>query len=758
MPLTSFMSATRSTPAEHAVALPRRAILLAGGSGTRLSPITRIINKHLLPVYDRPMIYYPLATLIAGGASEILLVSSARDLVQFEALLGAGEQFGVSIRYCEQSEPRGIADAFRLGAEFVGDQPVSLILGDNIFDHGIVDHRAATREYAGRAMAFAKAVDEPSHYGVVEFDEAERVLDLVEKPRSPRSRWAVTGLYVYGPEVVSVAAALRPSARGELEITDLNRVYLERGGFELTRLGRDRFWCDAGTPGDLAAATAVIAERVRRGDASLGCPVGAALERGLIDRLQVARLAELDAGSSYGAHLASLVAPAPSEPPSELPKVLLSPERVPLHDGRRVRVVPLNNAATTPPLVETVTLLREFLANYGALHRGAGPRARMTVETVENSIATIRRFIGCPDSHALVFAENTSAAINLLARTLALGPDDVVALSDIEHTSNNLPWRYNTAAKVVEFASTRHGDIDFEVLERVVAEHGARLRVIAVSGASNQTGHVPDLARIAALARRHGALFFVDGAQLVPHRQVDMQATGIGALAFSAHKVYAPFGLGVLALPAELLDVTPVNPGGGSIDMISEGGVIWSPASERHQTGTWNVTGIVALAASCAALERAGWPAIYRHERALMQAAVEQLGSVPGLISHVPLQHYLDQDRIGAFPFSLPPHHHALLAAALEHEHGIEVRSGTICNHRLVRRWFGVDDDRQGEIEAMLARGDRLASYGIVRASVGIHNTVEDIERLGAALRELAEHGPRLRYQPKPGQETFEPA
>lgn len=734
------------------LALPRRAILLAGGSGSRLRPVSRVVNKHLLLVDDRPMIYYPLATLIEGGVEEVLVVTSPTGLPQLQALLGDGTQFGIRLSYSEQDAPRGIAEALIIAEDFIAGEPVCLMLGDNVIGPAVV--RAGGR--APRpdcATVFIKEVSDPREFGVAEIDASGAVTALVEKPSAPSSHRAVIGMYIYGPEASAEARALSPSTRGELEITDLNRRYLARGALVLETLGA-KPWFDVGTPRALTRASWALSEDRRRGAARFGCPAWAAFERGLIDRAQLRRLAQADASSSYGAEL---LADGDSAPASALPEVLLDATPATLPDGRQLRVVPLNNAATTPTFVETFDAVREFMGSYGALHRGAGPRARQTITRVTQAIATIRRFIGCPQTHGLVFTENTSAAINLLARTLAFSADDVILISDIEHTSNNLPWRYNTPAEVIEFVSDHHGDIDYTSLESLAEAHGSRLRLIAISGASNQTGHIPDLARIASLAHRYDCLLFVDGAQLVPHRRVDMAALGVDSLAFSAHKVYAPFGLGVLALPLAVLDTVPVNPGGGSIDMISDHDVIWSPAMQRHQTGTWNVNGIIALAASCAAIERAGWDQVIAHERELVTLAVEELGSVPGLRVHAPLASYLEDDRIGAFPFSLPGYHCALLAAILDHEYGIEVRAGTICNHRLVRRWFDVSDEQQRAVEAELAQGNRLATYGIVRASIGIHNTREDIERLGAALRSVAEHGPRLRYRAVPEQEIYVP-
>jgi cysteine desulfurase/selenocysteine lyase len=446
-----------------------------------------------------------------------------------------------------------------------------------------------------------------------------------------------------------------------------------------------------------------------------------------------------------------------SASPACLPGVTGTGRLVKLASGAETRVVQLNNAATTPPFRATLEAVSEFLGTYGALHRGSGPHARATCEAVEAATQDIRRFLGLTDDHALLFTTNTSSAINLLARLLDLGSDQVVLTSEIEHTSNNLPWRFNSAADVVEIHADDTGLLDMVHLEQLTSSLAGKVAVIAVTGASNQTGVTAPLPRITELAGHAGALFFVDAAQLAPHRPIDLGASGVDALALSAHKLYAPFGLGLLALPRWVLDRIPVDPGGGSIDMLGEGTVVWSPPSTRHQTGTWNAAGIVGLGASCRTILDIGWDVLLDHEAILVQYAADRLGGIPGVRLHVPPVRYVVDDRIGTFPFSVEGYHHALVASILEHEFGIEVRSGTICNHRLVRRWFGIDDDEQRRIEALIEKGNRLASYGIVRASLGIQNVTDDIDALADALEAITVDGPRLRYREVPNDETFEP-
>lgn len=438
-----------------------------------------------------------------------------------------------------------------------------------------------------------------------------------------------------------------------------------------------------------------------------------------------------------------------------MPKVVGTDDYIKLKNGKEARVVLLNNAATTPPFESTLKAVNEYLQTYGALHRGAGPHANITFQKSEEAIKILRKFLGLNDKYALLFTTNTSSAVNLFVRLLRLKKDDVIITSIIEHTSNNLPWKYNTEATAVYINAFNDGSLDYDDLEKKVEENSKNLKLITITGASNLTGYIPDIERISKLAHKHNALLFIDAAQLAPHRPIDMGKQGIDALAFSAHKVYAPFGLGILALPKNILETHPVDPGGGSIDMISETDIVWAPPTSRHQTGTWNVTGIVATAASCKAIMDAGWDNVIKHEKELVHYAAEQLQTVPDITLYVPAEKYLTEDRIGAFTFNMNGIHHALLSAILENEYGIETRAGTICNHRLVRRWFDIDDTKQKEIEEKIKGGDRLASYGIVRASLAIHNTKEDIDALVSALEAIAANGYALKYKSVPAEEIY---
>jgi glucose-1-phosphate thymidylyltransferase len=289
-------------------AMGRKGIVLAGGSGTRLHPVTRAICKQLLPIYDKPMIYYPLSTLMLGGMRDILLISTSQDLPAFERLLGDGSQWGLSLSYLVQPSPDGLAQAFLLGREFIGPDASCLVLGDNIFygqDLSVTLQRAASRVEG--ATVFGYHVQNPSAYGVVEFDDAGKVIGIEEKPAQPRSSYAVTGLYFYDNRVVDFAREIRPSARGELEITDVNACYLARGALEVEILRRGTAWLDTGTHESLLQAGTFIQTIEERQGLKIACPEEIAYRMGYIDAGQVERLAEPLRKTSYGQYLLQIL-------------------------------------------------------------------------------------------------------------------------------------------------------------------------------------------------------------------------------------------------------------------------------------------------------------------------------------------------------------------------------------------------------------------------------------------------------------------
>jgi glucose-1-phosphate thymidylyltransferase len=282
----------------------RKGIILAGGHGTRLWPSTRVVCKQLLPIYDKPMIYYPLSTLMLAGIRDLLIIANPDDVPRFRALLGDGADLGISLHYAAQPRPEGLAQAFLVGADFIGDSPSALILGDNLFfGHGMPERLQRAAAPATGATVFAYHVRDPQRYGIVEFDAAGRALSIEEKPVRPRSSYAVVGLYFYDADVVTLARTLRPSSRGELEITDLNSLYLRAGRLSVELLGRGAAWLDTGTHDALLQASHFVSVVEERQGLKIGAPEEAAYRMGFIDAAGLARLAEPLAASSYGQYL-----------------------------------------------------------------------------------------------------------------------------------------------------------------------------------------------------------------------------------------------------------------------------------------------------------------------------------------------------------------------------------------------------------------------------------------------------------------------
>ena len=281
-----------------------KGIILAGGSGTRLYPVTQVVSKQLLPVYDKPMVYYPLSTLMLAGVRDILVISTPEDTPRFRALLGGGERWGIRLSYAVQPKPEGLAQAFIIGRDFIGSDPVALILGDNLFHgHDLSTLLAKASEKKGGATVFAYPVNDPERYGVVEFDANGKAVSIEEKPSQPKSRYAVVGLYFYDNRVVDIAAKLRPSSRGELEITDVNREYLRRGALDVVPMGRGMAWLDTGTHETLLEAAHFIETIERRQGLKIACPEEIAYRMGFIDAKQLEALAALYGKNGYGQYL-----------------------------------------------------------------------------------------------------------------------------------------------------------------------------------------------------------------------------------------------------------------------------------------------------------------------------------------------------------------------------------------------------------------------------------------------------------------------
>jgi selenocysteine lyase/cysteine desulfurase len=418
-----------------------------------------------------------------------------------------------------------------------------------------------------------------------------------------------------------------------------------------------------------------------------------------------------------------------------LPRLLGDGTQVPCVDGRHRRYVNLDYAASTPVMAEVWEAVGAFAPWYSSVHRGSGYKSQAATEAFESARGDVARFVGARRADDVVFVRNTTEAINVLAASLP--PGTRVLSSPVEHHANMLPWRRHDV-RLLPFTRSAAGLLD--AVERAL--RAERIDLVAVTGASNVTGEVWPLAELAALAHRHGAKLFVDAAQLAPHRPIDMARTGIDMLAFSGHKLYAPFGTG--ALVGRLGAGEPLLHGGGAIRLVTLDDVIWADAPDRYEAGSPNVIGVVALAAACRALRAVGMDAVAEHERRLSARLWSGLDSIPGLR---PLRLWPGAgDRVGVATFNVDGYRDPLLAAILSAEHAIGVRHGCFCAHPLMTRLLDVPEPVAARLHAELAAGGSPELPGAVRASIGIGTTDADVDRLLDALYEIVQSGPRARY------------
>lgn len=445
------------------------------------------------------------------------------------------------------------------------------------------------------------------------------------------------------------------------------------------------------------------------------------------------------------------------------PRVLGVKTEVPLFDGRHVRYVNLDSAASTPPLVRVQQAVDRFAPWYSSVHRGAGYKSRLSTHLYEHARDVVMRFTGAnPATHEAIFVRNTTEALNLLAHRIILEPGELVLTTRMEHHSNLLPW-YRTPHEFIEL--TPDGYTDLEDLERRLQAHPGKVRLVTVSGASNVSGILPDIRHIARLAHAHGALIAVDAAQLAPHRPLSMEvadaAERIDILAFSGHKLYAPYGAGALIVPATLFATgQPMLVGGGSACLVTRSNIVWTSGADLEEAGSPNVIGVVAMAAAIEELMRYGMDKIAEHERELTRYAARHLLTVPGISLYGPSWDAMlasKEDRLGVFSFKLEGYSYAEIAAILANEWGIGVRSGCFCAHQYVAFLMGVSDTLSVEIYDRLLAGLPTDLPGMVRASLGLFSTREDIDRLVEGLTAIAQGNIRATYEQTPSGD-LEPA
>ena len=413
-----------------------------------------------------------------------------------------------------------------------------------------------------------------------------------------------------------------------------------------------------------------------------------------------------------------------------------------MRTARARRYVNLDYAASTPALPEVWQAVEAFMPWYSSVHRGSGIKSQIATEAFESVRDLVAEFVGAPQGHDVIFVRNTTEAINVLAAALRAGTR--VLSSPVEHHSNMLAWRSHDL-QLLPFPES--ADALCEACARALGSAHPAIDLVAVTGASNVTGEVWPLGRLAEIAHRYGAQLFVDGAQLVPHRPVDMTAAGIDFLALSGHKLDAPFGAGALISPmGRIAGAVPLLRGGGAVKLVTLDDVVWADAPERYEAGSPNVIGVVALGAACRVLGALGMEAVAEHERTLADRLRSGLAVIPGL-EQLAIWEGEEVDRVGVASFALHGYRHPLLAAILSAEHAIGVRHGCFCAHPLITRLLGIPEREVHRLRVQLAAGGTPPLPGAVRASLGLGTTEDDVDRLTGALGDIARAGPAMGYR-----------
>jgi selenocysteine lyase/cysteine desulfurase len=427
-----------------------------------------------------------------------------------------------------------------------------------------------------------------------------------------------------------------------------------------------------------------------------------------------------------------------------LPRLCGADIEVPLADGTMRRYVNLDCAASTPALEDVVTAVTEALPWYSSVHRGAGHLSQVSTRLYESARQAVATFVGAGDGDSVIFVRNTTDAINHLAACLRVPPGSSVLTTEMEHHANMLPWR--RLGPVHHLPPPHSPESLLESMEATLREGGGRFAVVAVTGASNVTGEVMPVAAMATLAHAHGAIISVDAAQLAPHRTIDMAAMGVDCLAFSGHKMYAPFGAGALVVRSDLVaDSVPLLAGGGAVDFVTVDDVLWTGMPDRLEAGSPNVIGAIALGVATTTLAAVGMERIAEHERELLARVESGLSSMPR-VTRLRLWDDPRHDRLGVVTFTVDGMHHALVAGALSAEHAIGVRHGCFCAHPYITHLLGIDAVEADTVRSSLRRGERAGIPGAVRASFGIGTSERDIDTFVGALADLLERGPRLDY------------